>query len=143
MRHNCTFSNWANVLIIADRRLFCYLNLIIWQMCWRLHSATPSNTLIRSPSALLTREHVRTARGFHLHYSMLSQVKFTQSEWVKHLYNTYIYKYSPMLYYFNRKHSPVDSSQGSFGSCFRPVGFGFSGHVDIWRNTEEFRIKHL
>jgi len=60
-------------------------------------------TVIRSTSALLTRVHTRTAKGFHLHCRMLSEATFTQSEGV--LYKTYIYKYSHMLPYYYRKHT--------------------------------------
>lgn len=87
-------------------------------------------TLIRSTSALLTRAHARTAKGFHLHCSMLSsEVKLTQSEWVLYIQ---VQSYVALLQY--KKHPPVDSSQGAFGSRLRPVGFGLSGHINICRN---------
>lgn len=120
--------------------LFDTLNLICYTF-----------TFLTRESMFTERVRTATAFLFTLHYilrnaerwqQMLSTVIVSWNWKIKPYIDIYILWVVARVLLWGcllAEDSPVNCSEGSFGSCFRPVRFGLSSHVDICTQTEEIQ----
>lgn len=121
--------------------LFDTLNLICYTF-----------TFLTRESMFTERVRTATAFLFTLHYilrnaerwqQMLSTVIVSWNWKIKLYIDIYILWVVARVLLWGcllAEDSPVNCSEGSFGSCFRPVRFWLSSHVDICTQTEEIHL---